>query len=265
MNPKDCFDTAYIRAEHFLTLYKLLHDTRARRIRSDWADRFKDLMRWPQGENIVRIDGENRNSILILREEVGIDRNQFTHEYMSELLRSAIVAVVSAFDRYLHDQVVSKSWGLLQKKEDDIPKELTRIKLPVLATKRALDKLRRDEKSRPGYIVKQAIQENLHREYTFQNPSNVVKACQMLGVNDLWTKVSAEMPGNPQISDVISKLKSIVDRRNKIVHEADLTKKIKIKKVSLRKITLKFTVESVYWIRDLVEAIDIVITQSTYR
>ena len=36
-SPKDVFDAAIDRANHLLTLYDLLHDSRQRGIRSDWA------------------------------------------------------------------------------------------------------------------------------------------------------------------------------------------------------------------------------------
>lgn len=262
MKSLDVFNAAFIRAEHFLSLYSILHDTRSRRIRSDWAERFKDLMHWPQGEEIVRVDGKNLDSMLILRESIGITRKQFSHDYISELLRSAIVSVVSALDRYLHDQVVYHSWKLLSQKQEDIPKELAQLELPVLATKRALEQLKRDEKSRPGFIVKQAIQKHLHQKFTFQNPSNVITACKMLGVENLWGEVSRRMPGNQSNSSIIENLKSIVDRRNKIVHESDIPLKIKAKKVTLRPLTLLYTKDTVYWIKDLVYALDDIINQS---
>ena len=119
-------------------------------------------MHWPQAEKIVRIDGKDRRSILVLREGLGIDRKGFAHEYLSELLRAAIVATVSALDRYMHDIVVEKSWKLLNEPEDDIPRELKRIMIPVLESKKALDRLRQDQKSRPGNVIKQAIQTVLH-------------------------------------------------------------------------------------------------------
>ncbi len=50
---KDAFDHAMERTKHFLVLYNILHDTRSRDVRSDWAGGFRDLMRWPNSEKIV--------------------------------------------------------------------------------------------------------------------------------------------------------------------------------------------------------------------
>ena len=96
MKAKSSFNAAFERANHFLKLYELLRDTRVRGVRQDWAKKFNSLMQWPQQEKIVRVDGKQKRSILILREELQIDRDQFAHDYLSELLRAAIVAAVGA-------------------------------------------------------------------------------------------------------------------------------------------------------------------------
>lgn len=262
MESIDYFNAAFLRAEHYLTLYDILHDTRARRVKDDWADRFKEFMHWPIREDIVRIDGKDKKSLLIIKSEIGIERSQFTHEYLSELLRSSLVSVISALDMYLHDIVVTHSWSLLSQKEELIPSELKRINLPIVDTKRAIARARKEINSRPGYLVKQAIQAQLHKKYTFQSPDNVNTACRMLGVKDLWNKVAAKMNGNHQAKDITEKLWKISRRRNQIVHEADLILTVKHKRISIRKLTYKETREWVYWIKDLVLAIDEVIKES---
>jgi len=103
ITPKDTFDYAAKRSDHFLALYDILHDSRQRNVRSDWLNSFKILMHWPQRENVVRIDGKEKKSLLILRESVGIDRESFTHNYVSELLRSSIVCVISALEKLRRD------------------------------------------------------------------------------------------------------------------------------------------------------------------
>lgn len=95
-------------------------------------------MHWPESEQICRVDGLDSNSILIFRESVGIDNEHFSHDYVSELLRAALVAAVSALDRYLHDLVVDYSWKLLSQAEDDIPAELKKNECSSLSVPVAL-------------------------------------------------------------------------------------------------------------------------------
>ncbi|MBT7071360.1 MAG: hypothetical protein HN975_10790 [Anaerolineae bacterium] len=256
ITPKDTFDYAIKRADNFLTLYTILHNSRQRSGRSDWLASFKSFMRWPQGEKIVRIDGRDRLSLLILREELGIDRKLFSHDYVSELLRSSIVCVISALDRYMHDVVVDQCWTLLTKREANIPKELKKIRLPVLATKKALDKLKREPSSRPGTIIKQEIQKALHFNFTFQKKSDIEMGARLLGIQDFWRKVTSEMPDNPTCEEVQEKLAEITRRRNQIVHESDLIRKTSAKEISQRKIAYINASHYVKWIKDFVNALN---------
>jgi len=222
VSPKETFDFALKRSKHFLTLYDIVHNSRQRDGRSDWLASFKRFMRWPQRENIVRIDGKNKDSLLILRESLGISREHFSHEYASELLRSSLVCSISALDRYMHDVVVDWSWALLSQAEKDVPKELKKVRLPVLATKKALEKLRSNPQSRPGTLIKKEIQNVVHIDFTFQKKSDIEKGAKLLGITDFWRKVAAKMPDNPTPGDVQDTLTKIAKRRNQIVHESDL-------------------------------------------
>jgi hypothetical protein len=262
MTPKDHFDVAMERAEHLLRLYDLLHDTRAYKVRADWAAKFLVLMHWPKTEKIVRVDGKDRNSLLILREDAGIDRDKFTHDYLAELLRATIVATVSALDRYMHDIVVFHSWSLLTRPDKRIPKELKKLQIPVLSARHAVDKVRSDATARPGVLVKEALREQLHREYTFQGPEDVQKAAHMLGVDDFWGKVAVAMPGTPKKDEVIKTLREIARRRNQIVHEADITRKARAKTITMRDISAKTAADWAAWMRSFVKAIDSVVASA---
>jgi hypothetical protein len=262
MKPKDNFDAAMERADHLLRLYDLLHDTRVRRVRADWALKLIELMHWSKAEKIVRVDGKDRNSILVLRKAAGVDRDKFTHEYLSELLRAAIVATVSALDRYMHDIVVHHSWGLLNQRDVSIPKELKKLQISVLATCHAIDKIRSDPKARPGVLVKEALRDKLHREFTFQQPDDVLKAALMLGVENFWGKVADAMPGKPKKEAVIKTLWEIAQRRNQIVHEADIVRKAKAKTITMREISATSALEWANWMRSFVAAIDAVVADA---
>lgn len=211
-------------------------------------------MHWPKTENFVRIDGDN--SMLILEQSLGISREEFQHDYVSELLRAAIAFSISAMDLFFHDSVVYWSWETLSHAEDDIPKELKRIKLPILVTKRVIEQLRKEPKARPSEKIKKELQKVLHGE-TFQSSSGVKKAFDMLGIDDCWTKVAYEM--SMEKSQMIKTLNDSVRRRNKIVHEADIILKTKAKRISKRKISKIKVEKTIAFIRKFVEASDTVI------
>lgn len=261
MTPKAGFDSAHERAQHLIRLYELICDTRQRGVRSDWAREFKRVMHWPDGEQIVRVDGKDRQSVLVFRDSCGIDRNHFAHDYLSELLRSAIVASVSALDRLLHDLVVKHSWKLLTQPEEDIPKPLKTLPISAVDTRKAIEHLRKDPTARPGNLVKRAIQEKLHRDYTFQTPDSVLQAGKMLGIDDFWARVANKMHPRPSKKALIDRLRSITQRRNQIVHEADLVRTNR-QQPSLRAITLTEARDHVDWMRRFGTAVDKVVEEN---
>lgn len=255
ISAKDTFDHAISRSNHFLTLYSLLHDTRQRDARMDWIRNFNTCMHWPVTERVVRVDGKDKKSLLILREEVGISRAQFNHDYLSELLRSALASSISALDRYMHDLVVERCWGLLTGPEEKVPSELKKVSIPILAAKRAVEKAKKEPKSRPGTLLKKEIQEVLHKSSTFQNANSITKASQMLGIGDFWSKVAQRMPGTPKVGDLQDELNDMCKRRNQIVHESDLILKTSARQITARAITYDDANDAVTKVTKFVDAV----------
>lgn len=259
---KDTFDFAMARAKHQLALYDILHDSRQRGIRSDWKRNFTNTMHWPNSENIVRIDGKDKKSVLVLREELGLSRSEFTHDYVSELLRAVITSSISALDRYIHDQVVTHSLNLLRRAEADVPKELKKLRIPLLTVKKSLEKLRSNGTSRPGSILKADLREILHRDETFQNVSGVERGAKMLGIKDFWSELTKKMPGHTKSGDVQDRLREIATRRNQIVHEADVVIQERARLPKLRDISRTEAENARKFVCDLVAAFDNLVSEN---
>jgi len=256
VTPKDAFDFAIARARHQLTLYDILHDSRQRNIRRDWKERFCEFMRWPKSEKIVRVDGASKQSMLILRESVGLTRSEFAHEYLSEILRGVVTASVSALDRYIHDQVTDKSLQLLRRAEADVPKELRQIKVPLLTAKRSMEKLRGDSSARPGALLKAELREILHKEETFQSVASVEKGAKMLGIRDFWGRILAELPRFSSKGEVQEELRAVTHRRNQIVHEADLIIQERPRDTKLRDIGRSDAENALAFVEEFVFGVD---------
>lgn len=212
-------------------------------------------MHWPVTERVVRVDGKDKKSLLILREELGISRRQFNHDYLSELLRSAWASSISALDRYMHDLVVQKCWSIWSGPEDKIPAELMKLSIPVLSAKKAVAKVKKEPGSRPGSLLKQEIQAVLHRASTFQNSNSITKATKMIGVGDFWSKVAHRMPGSPTVGELKNRIDLLCKRRNQIVHESDLILKTSAKQVTARKITFDDAQDAVATVTKFVGAV----------
>ena len=253
---KQVFDFSIQRCEHYLSLYDILHDSRRRRGRKDWKSKFKKLMHWPASQSFYRMDGRDSNSILIIKEDAGLTPDKFQHDYVSELLRSAITTSVSAMDRYFHDLIVENTVGFLGKADRDMPKKFKQLNIPILASKKALEKIRENPTSRPNTIIKKEVQKILHKEHTFQSPSNLLEASKILGIEDFWGKVASEISPSMAKGEIIDRLRKINRRRNQIVHESDIILKTSAKAITLRDITKGEAEESCSFIKALVTAVD---------
>jgi len=253
------FKQAIDRSSHFLFVYGLISNQRSRAIRSDWGGRLKEFMRWPKSTRILRVDGDC--SMLIIKNgPKGLTYERFEHDYASEVLRSAIVSTVSSLDKYFHDRTLNRAFTLLNGPQKNVPKKLQKFEFPAVQAFKAVKKIRNDAKSRPGSQLKIALQNKLH-SITFQNSHGINECCQLMGVKDFWRLVANEMEGEWSSNSVQTELQKVIVRRNQIVHEADLERKISSSRFALRHIDKKFAESSVEFIRNFVEAADLVIEQ----
>lgn len=257
-NEKSHFDKCIERSEHFLTLYGFVANTRKRSIRSDWADRFRRFMRWPSNTDILRIDGAD--GILIIKNPpAGLTAEKFEHEYASELLRSAVVSAISAMDKFLHDRTLNVCFRLLRTTDSGLPKRLRKLELPANLGFMVQRRLKNNPTSRPGSDLKKELQKKLHLS-TFQNRQGVKEAAELMGISNFWGEVARRMEGNWSSVDVQEKLDCFVMRRNQIVHESDLARKISSNRFPLRDIDAHYARELIDFVKNFVTAVDDEIT-----
>ena len=260
LSPLEAFENAIDRATHLIDLYNLLHNRRQRSVRSDWARKFKEMMRWPQSADICRIDGED--AVLVIKDGTNWNLSDFQHEYLGEMLRAALILSVSAFDRFNHDLVVKNVLGILRKPKTAWPKALADFPVPLSAAEEAIEwsiKQRRPPnptQSRPRVKLKTRFRECLH-EKTFQGFGQVGNALSMLGIADPWSKISSTL-GEPT-TEIEKRLNSIVHRRNQIAHEGDVEQASRPREVKLNPISAPDVREDLEWLGKLGEAISEVV------
>lgn len=128
-----------------------------------------------------------------------------------DILRAALVLGVSAFDHFVHEVV---RLGMLEiyAGTRKASSGFERFPLSMKKTQAAL-------KSPTGQWLDEAIRET-HGWHTFQQPEKVAEAIRLISDVKLWEAVAQKL-SQDQASTKAS-LKMIVDRRNKIAHEADM-------------------------------------------
>lgn len=127
---------------------------------------------------------------------------------LSDILRAALVLSVSALDYYVHEIVRLGMLEIYSGSRSE-PPAFSRFQVSLGST-RSLDNLLEDE-------IRQR-----HSYKSFQQPDNIAEAIKLILISDkgLWEEVGSVM--NRPAKDIKQELSIIVNRRNKIAHEADI-------------------------------------------
>lgn len=165
----------------------------------------------------IQLFRKNRSRIL----ELGFiydwwaEQTPALQKQFDEILRAQIVLTVSAFDTFVHDCV---RIGMVRQftKSGNLSKSLKKYAIPF-EDFQIINNL----STFPDKVMYlDGVIKKINSKYSYQSPANVEYALGLLGVSNIWTKVSSMMriPAN----DVKAELANIVNRRNKIAHEADM-------------------------------------------
>lgn len=131
---------------------------------------------------------------------------------LSDVLRAELVLAVSALDHLVHE--IARV-GMLETYAGVRPQTdaYNRFRVPLLAAGRAIQA--------PGISdwLDEAIRE-AHGWLSFQQPDKIADVVRLISAVSLWETVSMKI-GKPA-GDIKLQLCAIVDRRNKIAHEADM-------------------------------------------
>lgn len=130
---------------------------------------------------------------------------------VSDIWRAQVVLVVSALDYFVHELtrmgMVECAKGARTKTDAYL-----RFEMPLSATESAI------AGSPHATCVGDTVREK-HSWQSFQDPDKLADAIRLMSPVKLWEEVGRELGLPPK--DVKTRLKLIVERRNKIAHEAD--------------------------------------------
>jgi hypothetical protein len=131
---------------------------------------------------------------------------------LSDILRSEIVMVVSALDYYIHEVV---ELGMIE--EFSNTREHTNAFLKFGISMKGL--LESSNGQNGSEWLRNEIRNKIGHQ-SFQNPNKISDALRLISNVPIWDEIAEKFSMSPQ--DVKDKLDLIVDRRNKIAHEADI-------------------------------------------
>lgn len=135
-------------------------------------------------------------------------------EQAQEILRAEIVLSVSALDCFIHDLV---KYGMVEAYQGQriSSKPFETYQIPVKFLRLIENSEQLEDKL--GHL-ENAIMENNSKD-SYQSPKSIEYALQLINIKSIWNSLANPM--SRRANDIKNELSLIVDRRNKIAHEAD--------------------------------------------
>ena len=161
---------------------------------------------------------------------------------MAESFRASIVLGVSALDSYVHNLCVE---GIVESFANERPRNsyFGGVKVGLIAAEMGL------QSGSSNWLEGEVRM--LFSRNTFQRPDDILKALRFVDdTPQKWVRISTKLGSTPDITK--AQLNRIVDRRNMIVHEADIDPVWG----SSRSLTAEETEGAIDFILKLVKAID---------
>ena len=131
---------------------------------------------------------------------------------VSDFLRAGLVQGVSAFDHFIHEEVRVRMLALSTTPANAWPNGFTRFRVSLQSVDLALSG------SGSNWLEDEIRLQ--HGFLSFQHPDKVADALRLVSDVQLWPAVATQLGRTP--ADVKTRLNLIIDRRNKIAHEADM-------------------------------------------
>ena len=128
---------------------------------------------------------------------------------LSDFYRSLIVQTVSAFDFFIHEFVIEEMIEIYKGNRIATP-HFNDYTIPISSTIGTI----------PSESFIQSHIRKKHSWLSFQDPDKVSEALRLISVKKVWEEVAATF--GLTAGDLKTKLKLVVDRRNKIAHESDM-------------------------------------------
>lgn len=141
---------------------------------------------------------------------------------VSDMFRAGYMQGVSAFDFFMHDEIRTRMVMQHSQPATTWTASYKAFKVPAAGLHLASDSDVFDSE----FWFESEIRAQ-HQHLSFQNPEKVAEACRLVSPVDIWSVVAVELgmssEGKLPANKVAKKnWQLIIDRRNLIVHEADM-------------------------------------------
>ena len=154
---------------------------------------------------------------------------------LSDLYRSQIVLVVSALDHFVHEFVLNGMVEIYNLNRAPTPAFL-KFQIPLLSIYNC--------PSCPNDIIIRDIIKEKHSYLSFQDPEKIADALRLVSETKIWEELAVIFGTTSR--DLKNQIKLIVDRRNKIAHEADMNPTYPGTKWPISPSDVDYTIDFIY-------------------
>jgi hypothetical protein len=129
---------------------------------------------------------------------------------VADLYRSAWVQAVSALDHWVHRELYDRALGFALNVEEERPPQFFNLRIPM--------RMFEDVHHHRSVALQEAFASYLRENFghqSFQAPEKIKQALAHVTAEPLWPNVEK------RLDSPVARLKEIVNRRNRIAHEAD--------------------------------------------
>lgn len=167
---------------------------------------------------------------------------------LSDILRAALVLSVSALDYYIHEVVRLGMLEIHQGLRPE-PPAFSKFQISLGSTRQAMSAMSLD-----SWLEDEIRQKHSYK--SFQSPDKIAEAIRLISDKKLWQEAGIRV--NKLAGEIKIELSIIVDRRNKIAHEADINPSLSLGERWI--ITETDVDDVVIFIESVVEAIHDILT-----
>ncbi|MCS6521358.1 HEPN domain-containing protein [Curtobacterium citreum] len=166
-----------------------------------------------------------------------------------DLRRSALALGVAALDTYLH-------WALAKAPLKKMPSALKNLDVPFGELVELSEAMAASRTTiRPKVRVRHTL-ERVILAHTFQSSRGVGDAMQMLGTRKAFAKIETKINPAQKAQSIQDQLNRIVRRRNQVVHEGDMQRQSRPRRIAREPVDTAEVADDLTWLRGLVQAID---------
>ncbi|MGW5880295.1 hypothetical protein ACWFMI_27495 [Nocardiopsis terrae] len=145
----------------------------------------------------------------------GVNYGDLAAAHPEDLYRAAWSQAVSALDHWLHEEVLEHAVALVRSEERPLPERLAKLRMPFATVEQMTD-------NSVGSVFAEFIAEEIRRD-TYQRSKGVSEGLRLithLNAQQIWERIAEGL--GVTAAAARDRQDRVVDRRNRIAHQADL-------------------------------------------